>query len=193
MAQQEVKPQPGQKFDPGKSFLVKGSTLNRLLDAALPVTAGKGLREFQTAKGKVIMLDGELGVAGGSPCPFGYVYVDGSATKLQGGSVTGGETNTPVDPITLDMDSADYVHVWLKVDYTPNKADDVLLPGVENLTDVDHGAGSSIPDNSLPTMASPTGTMYIDLGYYYDGEFYPSGCGNFTISHCPGFPNYGRA
>jgi hypothetical protein len=52
----KVNPDPGKKFDPGKSFLVKGSTLNRLLDAAMPVSAGKGLKEYETAKGKVLSL-----------------------------------------------------------------------------------------------------------------------------------------
>lgn len=187
---QEVKRAAVQKFDPGKSFLVRGSTLNRLLDAVQPIRAGKGLKEFQTALGTVFMLDVEVGA---TPCAFGYVYSDAGDMKLQGGVVTGGETNTTVPAITLDMESADYTYLWLEVDYTPNVADDVLLPGVENLTGVTTGDGPTMPGNTVPTIAAPTGKMHIALGYYLNGKFLPSGCGNVTIGHCPGYPNYVRA
>jgi hypothetical protein len=58
----DVKPQPGAKFDPGKSYLVKGDLLNRLLATALPVSAGNGLKEYQSAKGKIISLAREAQV-----------------------------------------------------------------------------------------------------------------------------------
>ncbi len=191
MGNQDVNPQPGAQFDPGKSYLVRGDLLNRLLAAALPVRAGKGLREFQTPKGKILALDGELG-GGAVNCPLGSTLDDAGTLKLRGGSVTGGVSNETVSPITLATSVADGTHLWLRVDFTANNADDVLLPGVEEISSVTTGSGTTIPDNIIPTMADPTGRIYIDLGSYQGNVFTPSGCGNVTLSHCPGSITYYR-
>lgn len=44
MPGQEVNPQPIAKFAPGKTYVIKGETLNKLLQGNLPVRAGKGLK-----------------------------------------------------------------------------------------------------------------------------------------------------
>lgn len=73
----DVNPQPGAKFDPGKSYLVKGDLLNRLLETARPVRAGEGLKEFQSAKGKVISLAREA-----IPNPFeSYLIASGAMVE----------------------------------------------------------------------------------------------------------------
>lgn len=50
----DVNPSPVPRYDPGKTYVVKGDTLNKLAAKALPVRAGDGLKEFSTPHGKVI-------------------------------------------------------------------------------------------------------------------------------------------
>ncbi len=56
----DVNPKPLAKFAPGKTYVLKGETLNQLLKPTLPVRAGDGLKETNTPVGKIISLDGEL-------------------------------------------------------------------------------------------------------------------------------------
>jgi hypothetical protein len=191
MPGQEVNPQPIAKFAPGKTYVIKGETLNKLLQGNLPIRAGKGLKEHATPQGRIFTVDGELG-GGVQPCALGYVYEEGADTKLQGGIVTGGSSNVDVDPITLTLSSTDGTWLWLRVDFTANEADDVLIPGIDDIDTVATGSGTSIPANIIPTMSSPSGRIYIPLGQYNDGAFMPGGCGNIILTHCPGSIGYYR-
>jgi len=64
---------------------------------------------------------------------------------------------------------------------------------VEKITAAATGSGTTVPDNVIPTIAAPTGKIYILLGHYFNNLFNPVGCGNFTISHCPGSISAARA
>jgi hypothetical protein len=183
MAGQEVNPQPKGQFAPGKAYVVKGETLNKLMQQALPIRAGKGLKEHATPVGKIFSVNLK-DVA--TDCSFGYVFEEDAATKLRGGVVSGGPDNIVVDDITLDLGSADGTYLWLKVDFTAITADDVLMPGIESIDSVTSNDGTLIPGNSLPTMSDPSGHIIIVLGRYQDGSFFPTGCGDKNISHCPG-------
>jgi len=124
-------------------------------------------------------------------CPFGYV-INGSPKKLQGGTVSGGISNKIVADINLSSSAATGTWLWLKVDLIANSVDGVLLSGVESITTVTSGSGTSIPNNTIPTAAAPAGVVYIPLGNYTSGVFYPSGCGNFSVQHCPSNVGYTR-
>lgn len=124
-------------------------------------------------------------------CPFGFV-INGTPKKLQGGVVSGGESNIVVSDINLSSSAVSGTWLWLKVVAIANNVDDVLLAGIESITTVTSGSGTSIPDNVIPTAAAPSGTVYIPLGNYASGVFHPSGCGNFSIQHCPSNIGYSR-
>jgi len=125
--------------------------------------------------------------------PFCYKFMDGSTKKLRGGIVTGGETNEVIGDITLANTATDNTFLWIHVTFEANMADDVLLPGVENITAAATGSGTTVPDNVIPTIADPTGEIYILLGHYFNNLFTPDACGNFVIGHCPGAITASRA
>lgn len=124
--------------------------------------------------------------------PFCFIFKDESLTKLRGGIVIGGATNYNVPNITLNLASAADNKLWLRVTFEANQADDVLLPGIDSITNITTGSGATVPDNELPTMADPTGKLYIVLGHYTGTAFRPHGCGNFVLNHCPGAISYYR-
>lgn len=192
-AQHEIKPAAIAKFDPGKTYVVRGDLLNQLAMAALPIRAGKGLREVATPKGKIfdVIAMAEGGIA---DCALGSVFLDEAEDSfLRGGVVMGGESNEVIAPIALNLLAADGTWLWLEVNFTANVEDDVLLPGVESISSVSTGSGTTIPANVLPTNGPPTGKIHIPLGSYLAGAFFPSACGNATINHCPGTISFTRA
>jgi hypothetical protein len=125
--------------------------------------------------------------------PFCYKFMDGSTKKLRGGIVIGGETNQVIGDITLANTATDNTFLWIRVNFKANMADHVLLPGVEKITAAATGSGTTVPDNVIPTIAAPTGKIYILLGHYFNDIFTPDACGNFVIGHCPGAITASRA
>ncbi len=126
---------------------------------------------------------------------FCLQYRDGEDLMLLGGAVSGGTGNINVADLTLAVIGEEPVngtHHWLDVSYTAIVEDGVLLPGGD-VTAVTDGSGTTIPDNVMPTASSPSGTFYIPLGNWLNGRFFPSGCGNIQVSHCPGSFTYSRA
>jgi hypothetical protein len=124
-----------------------------------------------------------------------YETGDPLLLKLIGGTVTGGIGNEVVADLTLatvGSEPADGTHHYLQVSYTAYTEDGVLLPGGD-VTAVSSGSGTSIPDNVIPTVADPDGTLYISLGSWVLGKFEVAGCGNFQIGHCLGTLTYSRA
>jgi len=107
---------------------------------------------------------------------------------LLGGLVTGGEGNFTIPDIELAVigeEPPDDTFVWLEVDFTAYVEDDVLLPGGD-VTAVTPDSGTTVPDNVIPTVDTPAGTVHIVLGQWSQGIFLPSACGNIFVSHCLG-------
>lgn len=124
----------------------------------------------------------------GTPCSFGYVYKREGHTFLQGGQVFGGTGNFVIEEIDLGetADLSESGYLYLTAHYTALTVDGVLLPG-GNLTSANIVLeASSIPSNSIPTASSPNGQVHVQLGVYTENGFFPAGCGNIGISHCPG-------
>jgi hypothetical protein len=126
-------------------------------------------------------------------CPFGQVFVDGAHFKLRRGVVTGGTGNKTVNDTIVGTVASppNGKYAWLKVTFIATSEDGVLLPG-GNVTSASVETGTTVPNNTIPTVGTPTGTIYIDLGYFINGRFLSSGCGNFQITHCPGSLTYAR-
>lgn len=128
--------------------------------------------------------------------PFCKVYTDGDPATwyLLGGTVTGGSGNETVAPISMGAvgsEPADGTHFWLQVTIAANYSDGLLMPGGD-VTAVTTGSGATVPGNTIPTYDSPTGTLYISLGEWSEGEFSPAACGNIEVGHCPGSLTSGR-
>ena len=126
--------------------------------------------------------------------PFCKVYKDDPNWKLTGGSVIGGSGNIAVPDNnlgTISSPPADGTFYWLVCSGTAVVEDSVLLPGF-TLSTVTVASGTSIPSNTIPTAAAPSGVLRISLGSWSNGKFIPAGCGNIQIFHCPGTLSYAR-
>lgn len=126
------------------------------------------------------------------PCAFGYVYRKDGDYFLQSGVVIGGESNDVSDDIELSKNATDGTFIFLKVTFRANRADGLLLGGVDDIVSVEVMEESTIPNNQIPKSSNPQGIIHIPLGQYRDKVFLPYGCGNFVITHCPGSIGYLR-
>jgi hypothetical protein len=145
--------------------------------------------------------------SGSGSGPFCKVYQDTEEKKwmLLGGTVTAGNGTETIASIEIgdvsEIEEAggepplpphpDGTFFWLAVAAKANVEDDVLLPGC-NLQGVLIEDGRAVRDNRAPTVAEPSGRLYISLGEWMNGRFNPAGCGNIQISHCPGTLSYSR-
>jgi len=126
--------------------------------------------------------------------PFCYVFQLEGQWMLYGGTVTAGEGNEVVADIDLGeigAEPAEGTYFWLVCEGEAVTEDDVLLGGI-NLTSVTTGSGLTLPDNTIPTAADPTGILHVALGSWSQGRFIPADCGNIQISHCPGNLSFTR-
>jgi len=126
--------------------------------------------------------------------PFCKKYISSGSYYLLGGTVSGGTGNIAVSDIELAIggsEPADGTHHWLEISFDAYVEDDVLLPGGD-VTAVATDSGATIPDSVIPTVSSPTGTLYVSLGSWSQGRFEAAGCGNFQIGHCLGSLTYSR-
>jgi hypothetical protein len=146
----------------------------------------------QSAGGFVAFLKrrggGGGGGSGASNGPFCKKYKSDGSHFLLGGTASGGSGNITVPDITLGTvgsEPADGIHHWLQITFEAYVEDDVLLPGGD-VTAATPGSGVSLPDNVMPTLDEPTGTLYVSLGSWSQGAFQPSACGNIYVSHCLG-------
>lgn len=130
------------------------------------------------------------------PCPFGKFTNDTSGNLcLEGGLVVGGISSILIDPIIIATKNEDGTYtfegsegeiLYFEIQYTPNVADDVILPGVDEIQDVIQHIGEPIPSSQLPTTLLQSGIHYYGLGIFGVNKFTPYGCGNLQLIHCPG-------
>lgn len=183
---------PG-KFKPGMRYWMKGETLIKWQENIKKdrVIAGPGIEENQTPQGRIWTAGGGVPASG----PFCTVFKAGADWKLRGGVVSGGSTNETISDITIGTVGAvpaDGTFYWLECEFTALSEEGILLPGGD-LGTVTEGNGSSLPDNVIPTGPSPSGSIVIPLGQWLGGGFAPSGCGDISITHCPGTLAYSRS
>lgn len=139
------------------------------------------------------------------PCPFGSFVSDENGNRyLLGGVVYGGVSSFVVANILIGMpqivDGVEEIvmegnagdHLYLVINFNANMQDNVLIPGVENITAVSSGIGATIPNNTMPTMQSKSGTYHISLGQFTETSFLPSACGDAILEHCPGSISFNR-
>jgi hypothetical protein len=132
----------------------------------------------------------------GTSGPFCKVYKDSETNKwkLLGGTVTGGDKTETIADITIgnvDSEPEDGTFYWVAIAFKANVEDDVLLSGGD-IQGVLIEDGPTIRDNRTPTVAQPSGRLYISIGEWMEKVFVPAGCGNIQISHCPGTLSYSR-
>lgn len=189
---------PG-NFEKGKNYLMSGATLMAWKAALLAdrIVPGQGQTESGTPQGRVIhgtaVAAGEVAFG----AFYGLVVIDGD-TYLQGGTVSGGTGNETVanikiiDSVTGIMQTAGN-HMYIDATGSGVEADGVLLPGW-NLSSATISYASSLPANTLPTAASPSGKhCRIDLGVFTETTFLPAGSGNVQITSCPGSYSVNRS
>ena len=138
-------------------------------------------------------------------CQLGKMLVDSvnstpTATKfkISPGFLTGGGSTETIQPDNLDAIIDEYVYI--SVAWTASTVNGVLQAG-GTMGSVSVLQGATIPDDTLPTAATPAGTANIALGRWLsDGAGTPSprwvyqGCGSIQIYFCPGNGFfYGRA
>ncbi|MGA0846246.1 MAG: hypothetical protein ACO3RV_06855 [Luteolibacter sp.] len=157
-----------------------------------------------------IILTGKGGSAFGTPstpCPFGRIIkipdTDPVETGILGGTIHCGDQNWSIEPYSINLASDVDNLVWFSVSATVNTDDDgvLLLPGVDTGTGPPTWAtgayGSGYPSNTAPTVSSPSATVILPIGRLIVDSgrvnFFPEGCGNFTITHCAGTVGYTRA
>jgi hypothetical protein len=125
--------------------------------------------------------------AGSAPSAFFRVFVDEDKRKLQGGQVSGGTGNIAVPDIdlaTVGSEPADGTLRWLRITFNGSATDGWLNAG-GNVTAVTPQSGTSLPANTLPTAASPSGKHYhLLLGSWSGDVFLPSQPGNIAVGFC---------
>ncbi len=138
---------------PGVGYFLKRTVGGTALD----IRAGKG---------------GSTSIAPGPQGPFCKVFKDSGNWKLLGGTVSGGNGVATIPDITLGSignKPADGKHHWLAINYTTNEEDGVLLPNGD-VGSVTVSSGASLPDNKVPTGASPSGKVHFSLGSWSQKE-----------------------
>jgi hypothetical protein len=160
----------------------------------------------RTANGTTIEVSPVPKIARGASaeiCIFGELIPvpdsDPPEQAMRGGIIHCGPNNWFIADEAVDT-STDYdLLVWISVSCVVNTDDDgeLLLPGIASGTEpVTWSSGASYPANTPPTVASPSATVILPIGRLVvaDGvaSFTPSGCGNFTVTHCAGEIGYSR-
>jgi len=138
-------------------------------------------------------------------CQLGKMLVDSENStpeltkfKISPGFLTGGGSTETIQPDNLEAVIDEYVYI--SVAWTASTVNGVLQAG-GTMGAVSVLQGATIPDDTLPTAATPAGTANIALGQWLsDGAETPSprwvnqGCGSIQIYFCPGNGFfYGRA
>ena len=157
----------------------------------LPVTTGPMVREPQ----KTIEINRRAtgaGVSLGGAFFTKYTNDDGD-TFLQGGEVKSGSGNFLIadmkvidhttGPVETDGDK-----LVLEATVDGYVVDGVLLAGLTaTAAAYITPSVSTIPADTLPTLASPTGRkVYIEIGRWTATDFLPAYPGNIRIAFCPG-------
>jgi hypothetical protein len=132
----------------------------------------------------------------GSSGPFCKVYIDSETNqwKLLGGTVSGGDKTETIADITIGnvgSEPNDGTFYWVAIAFKANVEDDVLLSGGD-IQGVLIEDGTTVRDNQTPTVAQPSGRLYISLGEWMGAKFIPAGCGNIQVNHCVGSISYSR-
>lgn len=123
-------------------------------------------------------------VSGGGA--FAAVFKASSKWYLQGGQVSGSDSNESISAIELGnvgSEPSDGSEIWLKIQGTAVLTDGVLVPDFD-LTSVNVVTAGA--DNTAPTISSTSGTTYYRLGVWFDSVFRPdrlSG-GKITVIFC---------
>jgi len=128
---------------------------------------------------------------GGNAGAFFTIYVDSDSgdTKLQGGTVTGGDGTETIADITVIADGATApthgagTHMFIHASGNGVKEDGVLLPGWNQSTAI-VSYDTSVPPNDLPTVSSVSGDVYVDLGVFNEDEFLPAKAGPIDVTFC---------
>jgi hypothetical protein len=188
-------PAPVANFDPTKSYLLSGKTLNEWLRRRT-VGDGRTITQRELADGTTVLTaaagTGSATTTGGAFCRVRTRSTGDPpvvSSYLQSGQVSGGTGNESVEPeLAADVTSppADGTLVWLAITGDGVEEDGLILPGFD-VTGVAAGSGSSLPANTLPEAGSSTGRTYHHrLGEWTGGQFVPDGCGNIAVHYCPG-------
>ena len=135
-----------------------------------------------------------------TPCILGRVSKDSENStdeitkyKINAGFLTGGGSTELIEPDNLTAKIDDFV--WLKVLWTADVIDGVLQAG-GTMGAVTIHTGTTIPDDTTPTVDSTSGIAYITLGGWVtdnvdapDGPnpvWIKQGCGSIQLYFCPG-------
>lgn len=129
---------------------------------------------------------------------FYTLYVDSGDTYLQCGSITGGNggSDTIADEPVLDAGDlpAGVIggHILaVQANVTATISDGIMLPGC-GLNSASIAAVPTLPQNHQFTVASPTGSIYTEVGRWNETEFLPSAIGNLYADGCIGSFNISR-
>jgi hypothetical protein len=135
-----------------------------------------------------------------TPCILGYLSIDTENSteedtkyKINTGFLSGGGSTEIITPNDLTANIDDFV--WLKVLWTADVIDGVLQAG-GTMGDVTVATGSTIPDDTNPTVDATSGIAYVTLGgWITDNVEAPNGpnpvwvkqgCGSIQLYFCPG-------
>jgi len=160
----------------------------------------------RTANGTTIEVSPVPKIARGpqaSGCIFGEIVPvpdsDPPEVAIRGGIIHCGDQNWNIDDNPINTETDLDTLIWIAVSCTVNTDDDgeLLLPGIDTGTEpTAWSSGASYPANTPPTVAVPTATVILPIGRLIveDGSasLIPSGCGNFTVTHCAGTVGYSR-
>lgn len=184
------------RFADGKVYLMKGKTMNAIIDLIARGRArpGRNVSIDVGPFGTIIHSKG----GGTSLCPFGEFYQKAVDEELHwfvnGGTVTGGSgllVLGETDLGAVEPPLPEPTYAWLHVSIEGIVEDGLLFSG-GNLLTAEVGTGTSLPTIVLPTAAEPAGEYYIILGLFGSGRWASYGCGNFQIFHCPGAISHRR-
>lgn len=120
---------------------------------------------------------------------FGMYVRDDGGWNLVGGQVTGGSGTRTIEDQKIitpngQPEKSDGTHMILKISGEGYAANDVLLAGF-TLQSASIMYGSSVPNDTLPTYNSLSGTTHESLGVFNNREFIPSRAGNVRVTSCP--------
>lgn len=181
-------------FQKGKKYLIPGEILIAWRDALQGdrVIAGPGIKESQGPGGRIFTAAAQSLLAPDLPCHFGKIIIFEGNNYLQGGVVSGGDSHWNVADLLIDLSAVGEKLIWLRVNYTANNEDAVLMPGLETCSEPTWHSGSlagGYPDNTSPDIESGAGTRIIPLGKLTiaggAARFNPTGCGNISLGFCP--------
>lgn len=138
------------------------------------------------------------GTSAPTVCILGDLQVDSENSteqttkyKIVEGFLNGGGKTEPIKPDNLTAAIDDIV--YLECDWTATKIDEVLQSGGD-LGTVTVKTAASVPDDTIPTLNSLSGTAHIPLGQWVsNGEtgsdekpvWKKGGCGSLNLFFCP--------